>query len=171
MELSDSEGEREEGENEDEDEEEGEEEEEEEEESEEEEVLPRHSLRARRGPAGKRRSDRLQKKSNHHQQQGGKATRQKAKKPPGKPVTKARKRLNMEQQRVAFPSSRAESVVSAIIELRCSRGGRGGGVVSREQRGLEMQLCEALWEEVNDQDCSWPFAEPVKKKEVRKSIQ
>ena len=73
----------------------------------------------------------------------------------------------MERQSAPVPTSRAESVVSAIIELRCSRGGRGGGGGGREQRGLEMQLCEALWVEVNGHDSSWPFAEPFKKKEVR----
>ena len=159
VESSESEGEEESGE-----EEQGDEEEEEEGEGEEEEeVLPSHSLRSRRRGGGRRRSHRLQKKA---QLQTRRPPQQRGKKSAAKPAPKARKRLRMEQPRPLPPSSRAEAVVSAIIELRCSRAGRGGGMVSREQRGLEMQLCEALWEEVSGQDSSWPFAEPLKKKEV-----
>ena len=59
-------------------------------------------------------------------------------------------------------------VPSQLCQPSLSCGARGeGGEEGREQRGLEMQLCEALWVEVNGHDSSWPFAEPVKKKEVR----
>ena len=134
-------------------------------------MVPRSSLRRGSGrKGGKRRSGRLQKKASQQRQQGKKAAGKKSKKQAAKaakPAPKAKKRLNMEQQSAPVPTSRAESIVSAIIELRCSRGGRGGGGGGREQRGLEMQLCEALWVEVNGHDSSWPFAEPVKKKDVR----
>lgn len=178
MESSDSEkegeGEGEEGESE-------EEEEEEDEESDEEEVMSTRSLRSqRRGRpvSGHRRSGRLNQKHKKATTAPTKKTKKlvqpKAKKPSARqqavpaPTMKAKKQLNMDPLH-SLTVSKAESIVSAIIELRCSRGlrgGGGGGAVRREQRGLEMQLCQALWEEVNNHDDSWPFTEPVKKKEV-----
>ena len=126
------------------------------------------NVRSRRGGRGQRRSSRLQKKSKPKQVK--KVTKQKTKKTSSAtPSIKSKRKLNMESTREInpLPTTRAESIVSAIIELRCSRGPRGAGATRREQRGLEMQLCEALLEEINNQECSWPFAEPVKKKEVR----
>lgn len=150
--------------------------EEEEEETDSEEVIATHSLRSRRSNTRKRRSNRLHQKQQQKKKKtqskpvgrGGKPGRKpKAKKPGPKPAMKSKKKLNMTSLHQPAPSSRAESVVSAIIELRCSRGGRGeSGAMRREQRGLEMQLCEALWEEISGHDCSWPFADPVKKREV-----
>lgn len=62
--------------------------------------------------------------------------------------------------------AKAEGVISSIIELRCTRGGRPlTGASRRELKNLEMQLCQALWEEVDQQPDSWHFAVPVKKKE------
>ena len=155
-----------------EDEEEEEDESEEEEEEEEEEVMSSRSLRSqrKRGGAGLRVSARLhQKPSKKARARQKMATRQKAKKLSVKsvPAVKAKKRLNLGSPHIASVT-KAESIVSAIIDLRCSRGSRGGsGAVRREQRALEMQLCEALWEELSSHSSSWPFAEPVKKKEVR----
>ena len=85
----------------------------------------------------------------------------------------ARKRLKMDRH-PASPlvqhQSKAESVIASIIELRCSSGGNNGGgkphQSRREQKALENQLCEALWEEVNDQEESVHFEIPVKKREV-----
>ena len=66
--------------------------------------------------------------------------------------------------------SKAESVIASIIELRCSSSGNNGGGRShqskREQKALENQLCEALWEDVNEQEESMHFEIPVKKREV-----
>ena len=168
MESSDSE----EGEREEEGEGESEEEEgEEESEEEEEEVISSRSLRSqrKRGGARLRVSARLhQKPSKKARARQKMASRQKAKKPSVKPVSvvKAKKRLNLGPPHIASVT-KAESIVSAIIDLRCSRGSRGGsGAAKREQRALEMQLCEALWEEVSSHSSSWPFTEPIKKKEV-----
>ena len=131
------------------------------EEEEEEEVISGHMLRSRRQGAGQRRSSRLKNKL-----QPKPTTKKTSKQKPVKPVVKAKKRLNLDPPRQLVPVSRAEVVVSSIIDLRCSRGSRGRGAVRREQRAQEMQLCEALLDEVLSQDCSWPFTEPVNKKEV-----
>ena len=173
VESSESEREREEEEEEEED---GESEEEEEEEEElEGEVMSSRSLRSqkRRQVTRQRRSGRLHQKAKAQPNETKKTTKQKAKKPPPKqqvaaPAVKAKKKLKLGP---LPPVSKAESIVSAIIELRCSRGSRGGsGAVRRGQRGLEMQLCQALWEEVSDHTSSWPFTEPVKKKEVSSQL-
>lgn len=127
--------------------------------------------------SGQRRSGRLYQKhkkaTTAHTKKIKKSVQQKAKKPSTRqqgPTMKAKRQLNLDPSQ-PFTVSKAESIVSAIIELRCSRGSRGGGggAVRREQRGLEMQLCQALWEEVSNHDDSWPFTEPVKKKEVSSS--
>lgn len=63
--------------------------------------------------------------------------------------------------------SRAETVIASIIDLKCSQNAKQQTSAGRrEQQGLEMQLCEALWEELNGRDDSWPFSLPVKKREV-----
>ena len=64
-------------------------------------------------------------------------------------------------------SSKAEATIASIIELRSSQGERRPtGSLKRELRGLQTQLCQALWEEVSLHKDSWHFATPVKKKEV-----
>ena len=86
----------------------------------------------------------------------------------------ARKRLKMDRHPTVSPlvhhQSKAESVIASIIELRCSSSGNNGGGRShqskREQKALENQLCEALWEDVNEQEESVHFEIPVKKREV-----
>ena len=71
---------------------------------------------------------------------------------------------------VSALSSKTESIIASIIELRTSQGGRRPtGSTKRELRGLETQLCQALWDEMNQHRDSWHFATPVKKKEVRRS--
>ena len=80
-----------------------------------------------------------------------------------------RKRLKMDRL-PSFPvhQSKAESVIASIIELRCSSSNNGGRShqSKREHKALENQLCEALWEDVNEQDNSVHFEMPVKKREV-----
>lgn len=81
----------------------------------------------------------------------------------------ARKKLKLDH--VPAPplhQSKAESVIASIIELRCSnKKGRSQTSSSRrEQESLEAQLCEALWEEVSEQEDSAYFDVPVKKREV-----
>lgn len=86
--------------------------------------------------------------------------------------SRSRKKLKMD---AATPCAHrdhatAENAIAEIIELRCSHGAGGKhltGALRRELKGLEMQLCQALWEEVDQQADSWHFAVPVKKKEVR----
>lgn len=91
----------------------------------------------------------------------------------GRKGPSARKRLKMDHHPVSplvHHQSKAESVIASIIELRCSSGSGNGGSRShqskREQKALENQLCEALWEEVNEQEESVHFEIPVKKREV-----
>ena len=177
---SDGEGQGEEEEEEEQGEGDSEEEEEVEEDYEEEEFMTSRSLRSqkRRKAPRPKRSGRLYRKPLKKGKAQGlkvrKTLKQKAKKPtlraPQAPPVRVKKKLNLAPPRPP-PVSKVESIVSAIIELRCSQGSRGGigGAVKREQRGLEMQLCEALWDEVSNHDDSWPFVEPVKKKEVRTS--
>lgn len=141
-------------------------------------MISTRTLRSQRGRpvSGQRRSGRLHQKykkaTSAHTKKTKKIVHQKAKKQQAvpAPTIKAKKKLNLDTPQ-PLTASKVESIVSAIIELRCSRGSRGGGggAVRREQRGLEMQLCQALWEEVNNHDKSWPFTEPVKKKEVSHS--
>jgi len=92
--------------------------------------------------------------------------KQKAAKAPLEPRKKvvARKKLKLN----AKPSlSKAETLMALIVELKCSRGNKAHSSASRrEQKSLEMQLCEALWEEIIDQEDSSYFEAPVKKKEV-----
>ena len=88
----------------------------------------------------------------------------------------ARKRLKMDHHPASplvHHQSKAESVIASIIELRCSSGNNGGGRFHqsrREQKALENQLCEALWEEVNEQDESVHFEIPIKKREVSSKL-
>ena len=83
---------------------------------------------------------------------------------------RAKKRLKMDASSDASSaygdSSRAESVIASIIDLRCSHGNRKTGAAKRELKGMEMQLCEALWEELSQHPDSYHFAIPVKKREV-----
>lgn len=64
--------------------------------------------------------------------------------------------------------SKAEGIVAAIIDLRCSQPAlkRGTSSSNREQQALELRLCEAIWDEVKNYKDSWPFSGPVKKREV-----
>ena len=81
--------------------------------------------------------------------------------------TKARKKLKLDDVPSPLHHSKAESVIASIIDLKCSRTAKHlTSAGKREQKGLEMQLCEALWNEVNDHDDSWHFATPIKKKDV-----
>ena len=172
MESSDSESEAGEGGEVESEEEDEEEEEEDEEEEEEEEKVSSRSLRSRhsRGRAPHlRRSGRLHSKPQKRQKRQRRAEPKPAKKLPraraASPV-RAKKRLKLDSHPPSV--SKAESIVSAIIDLRCLQGSHHmSSAARREQRGLEMQLCEALWMEVSGQKESWPFMEPVKKKEVR----
>ena len=91
----------------------------------------------------------------------------------GRRGSSARKRLKMDHHPTSplvQHQSKAESVIASIIELRCSSSSNNGGGRShqskREQKALENQLCEALWEEVNEQEESVHFEIPVKKREV-----
>ena len=80
----------------------------------------------------------------------------------------ARKKLKMDSLPLPMHQSKAESVIASIIDLRCSRqkGRPSTSSSRREQKSLEAQLCEALWEEVSEQDNSVHFELPIKKKEV-----
>lgn len=78
----------------------------------------------------------------------------------------ARKKLKLDH--VPSPvqlQSKAENVIASIIDLRCSKEGRRSQS-SREQKALEAQLCEAIWEEISEQENSVHFDLPVKKREV-----
>ena len=83
------------------------------------------------------------------------------------PPSRARKKLKLDSLPHQHIGSKAESVIASIIDLRCTQGGRQHtGALRREMKGLEMQLCQALWEEISHHKDSWYFATPVKKKEV-----
>lgn len=81
----------------------------------------------------------------------------------------ARKKLKLDSPPPPVHQSKAESVIASIIELRCSSSSSSRSQTSssrREQKSLETQLCEALWEEINEEDDSVHFEIPVKKREV-----
>ena len=79
--------------------------------------------------------------------------------------SRARKKLKLDP--VEPIPSKSESLVASIIDLKCSRGTKAHTNASRrEQKSLEMQLCEAIWGEVRDQKESSHFEAPVKKREV-----
>lgn len=80
----------------------------------------------------------------------------------------ARKKLKLDHLSSPAYQSKAEGVIASIIELRCT-GGKSrshSSAFRREQESLESQLCEALWEDINDQEESIYFEAPVKKREV-----
>ena len=80
----------------------------------------------------------------------------------------ARKRLKLDGLPSPMHQSRAERVIASIIELRCSssRSRSHSSAFRREQESLESQLCEALWEDISEQEDSTYFEVPVKKREV-----
>ena len=78
----------------------------------------------------------------------------------------ARKKLKLDNLQSPGHHSKAESVIAAMIDLKCQSSKQRTSAGKREQKGLEMQLCEALWEEVNQQEESMHFALPIKKREV-----
>ena len=70
-----------------------------------------------------------------------------------------------------FSNSKTELIIASIIDLRTSQSGqRLTGSARRELRGLETQLCQALWDEISLHKDSWHFAAPVKKREVGVSV-
>ena len=79
--------------------------------------------------------------------------------------SRARKKLKLDPVEPA--PSKSESLVASIIDLKCSRGVKAHTSASkREQKSLEMQLCEVIWREIRDQKESSYFEAPVKKREV-----
>lgn len=80
----------------------------------------------------------------------------------------ARKKLKLDQLPSPAYQSKAEGVIASIIELRCTgnRNRSHSNAFRREQQSLESQLCEALWEDINDQEESVHFEAPIKKREV-----
>lgn len=120
--------------------------------------------------AGKCKSKSAKKTGNTSHQAGAKARRHSAPSTPevihGTENSRARKKLKLEA--VASPKpSKAETMVASIIDLRCSRSSKQHtGASRREQKGLEMQLCEALWEEMRQEKESWYFDAPVTTREV-----
>ncbi len=77
-------------------------------------------------------------------------------------TSRARKKLKLDPT-----PSKCESLTASIIDLKCSRGTKPHTNASRrEQRSLEMQLCEELWEEIRQKPESSYFEAPVSKKEV-----
>lgn len=85
------------------------------------------------------------------------------------PQSDSRKRPRSEERMQASPNflSKAEGIVAAIIDLRCSQPApkKGTSSSNREQQALELRLCEAIWDEVKNHQDSWPFSGPVKKRE------
>ena len=76
--------------------------------------------------------------------------------------SRARKKLKLDST-----PSKSESLIASIIELKCSRGTKSHTNASRrEQKSLEMQLCEAIWQEIRQKGESSYFEAPVNKKEV-----
>lgn len=76
-----------------------------------------------------------------------------------------RKRPRSEERMQASPFlTKAEGIVAAIIDLRCSQP--VSKKAGREQQALELRLCEAIWDEIKNHQDSWPFLGPVKKREV-----
>ena len=79
-----------------------------------------------------------------------------------------RKRPRSEQLQASPFLTKAEGIVAAIIDLRCSQpmSKKATSSYRREQQTLELRLCEAIWDEVKGHQDSWPFSGPVKKREV-----
>ncbi len=163
-----------------EEEEEGEtEEEENESESEEEQemTVTRKSLRSRnrenQRPSGRRTRMQASKvvkaRGKSHQNLRKKVPKRKESKSPESSLSgeqsQAKRKLKLDHFQ-----SRTESAIASVIELKCLRHGRQSSAGRREERGLEMQVCEALWEEVSRHEDSIYFAAPVKKKEVSLSF-
>lgn len=81
------------------------------------------------------------------------------------PVYGVRKKLLMEDNRTSSNRdlSKAEVIISAIIDVRCSNKRRS---LQKEQQSLELQLCGALLEELCNHPESRPFHNPVRRREV-----
>ena len=119
---------------------------------------------------GKEKGRSAKKTGDSSHQAGTKARRQSDPSTPevtrGTENGRARKKLKLEGVTSPKPS-KAETMVASIIDLRCSRSSKQHtGASRREQKGLEMQLCEALWEEMRQEKESWYFDAPVTKREV-----
>ena len=82
-------------------------------------------------------------------------------------ATRAKKKLLLDDSVSTGSSSaagdptKAEVIISSIINLRCSKK-----VTGREQESLEQQLCEALLDELMQHNDSKPFMTPVRRKDV-----
>ena len=61
-------------------------------------------------------------------------------------------------------ASPAEMIISAIIDVRCSK--RRTAAQSQAEHTLELQLCKALLEELKNHRNSKPFMNPVRRREV-----
>ena len=61
-------------------------------------------------------------------------------------------------------ASPAEMIISAIIDVRCSK--RRTAAQSQAEHTLELQLCKALLEELKSRRDSKPFMNPVRRREV-----
>ena len=63
----------------------------------------------------------------------------------------------------AADTSRAEMIISSIINLRCSKQ---HSCSDHEHEALEIQLCKALLDELVHHDDSYPFLNPVRRRDV-----
>lgn len=82
----------------------------------------------------------------------------------------SRKRIKLDDDissnNSSVASSRAEIIISAIIDIRCSKRSTSTASRNKAQHTLELQLCKALLEEMKSHDSSLPFLNPVRRREV-----
>ena len=83
----------------------------------------------------------------------------------------SKKRLKLDDVSSVASSSysdRAESIISSIIDVKCSKV--QGPAQLKAQKTLEHQLSKALLEELMSHSDSWPFLNAVRRREVRHTI-
>ena len=86
--------------------------------------------------------------------------------PPQSDLSRVKKKLRLDDSSSSKPHlTRAEIIISSIIDVRCSK--KQGPSQEKAQHTLELQLCKALLEELVAHGDSWPFLHPVRRREVR----
>lgn len=84
--------------------------------------------------------------------------------------TRSRKRLKLDDEGSNSSGSNevshAEMIISAIIDMRCSKRSKSSLSQNKAEHTLEIQLCKALLDEMTSHKDSWPFLNPVRRREV-----